>query len=143
MANQIPLVFNNAVNQIQELPALDNLDLTGCGISGATDIAASGTITAGDFNTTSDEKLKDDVKIIEGSLDKVIQINGVSFKWKDNGEECLGVIAQNIEEVFPQLVKECEDHKTVNYNGLIGVLIEAVKELSDEVKELKERLDEK
>ena len=42
-----------------------------------------------------------------------------------------------------QLVKQGEDHKTVNYNGLIGVLIEAVKELSDEVKELKGRLDEK
>ena len=143
MANQIPLIFNNTVNQIREIPALDNLDLTDCGISGVTNITASGTVTAGDFNTTSDEKLKDDVKIIEGSLDKVIQINGVSFKWKDNGEECLGVIAQNIEEVFPELVKEGEDHKTVNYNGLIGVLIEAVKELSDEVKELKERLDEK
>ena len=75
-------------------------------------------------------------------LDKVIQIN-VYHLWKDNGEECLGVIAQNIEEVFPQLVKQGEDHKTVNYNGLIGVLIEAVKELSDEVKELKGRLDEK
>ena len=83
--------------------------MTDCGISGVTNITASGTVTAGDFNTTSDEKLKDDVKIIEGSLDKVIQINGVSFKWKDNGEECLGVIAQNIEEVFPELVKEGED----------------------------------
>ena len=63
MANQIPLIFNNTVNQIQEIPALDNLDLTDCGISGVTNITASGTVTAGDFNTTSDEKLKDDVKI--------------------------------------------------------------------------------
>ena len=145
MANQIPLVFNNTVNQIQELPALDNLDLTGCGISGATNIAASGTITAGDFNTTSDEKLKDDVKIIEGSLDKVIQINGVSFKWKDNGEECLGVIAQNIEEVFPQLVKEGEDKDgtlSVNYQGLIPVLINAIKEQQEELKFIIKSLNE-
>ena len=143
MANQIPLVFNTLVNQIQEIPALDNLDLTDCGITGVTNINSSGIITATDFNTSSDANLKDEVCVIESSLDKVIQINGVSFKWKANGEKSLGVIAQNIEEVFPELVKDGEDHKSVNYNGLIGVLIEAVKELSDEVNELKQRLDAK
>jgi hypothetical protein len=143
MSNQIPLIFNDLSNQIQEISALDNLDLTDCGITGVTNINSSGIITATDFNTSSDANLKDDVCVIENSLDKVIQINGVSFKWKVGGEKSLGVIAQNIEEVFPELVKDGEDHKSVNYNGLIGVLIEAVKELSDEVKELKERLDEK
>lgn len=143
MANQIPLVFNTLVNQIQEIPALDNLDLTDCGITGVTNINSSGIITATDFNTSSDANLKDEVCVIESPLDKVIQINGVSFKWKASGEKSLGVIAQNIEEVFPELVKDGEDHKSVNYNGLIGVLIEAVKELSDEVKELKSRLDDK
>lgn len=143
MANQIPLVFNTLVNQIQEIPALDNLDLTDCGITGVTNINSSGIITATDFNTSSDANLKDEICVIESPLDKVIQINGVSFKWKASGEKSLGVIAQNIEEVFPELVKDGEDHKSVNYNGLIGVLIEAVKELSDEVKELKSRLDDK
>jgi hypothetical protein len=66
----------------------------------------------------------------------VNSLRGVSFDWKENGKSSYGVIAQELEEVLPELVNNGEV-KSVNYNGIIGVLIEAVKELKNEIEELK------
>jgi hypothetical protein len=109
----------------------------------STTLQVSGTITCTDINSTSDIKLKENIHQIKDPLDKVMQINGVGFRWKDTKEEALGVIAQDIEEVLPELVKENDHTKTVNYNGLIGVLIEAVKEQQRQILELKAQLNDK
>ena len=94
------------------------------------------TITATDFNSTSDFNLKENIKTVENSLNTIEQLRGVSFDWKETGKGSYGVIAQELEEVLPELVKDGEI-KSVNYNGIIGVLIEAVKELKKEIEELK------
>ena len=91
-------------------------------------IKSSATISAQDFNTTSDQSLKENVEDIVGALDKLSQIRGVSFDWVGREESSMGVIAQEVESVFPEIVSSTEP-KQVNYNGLIGVLVEAVKEL--------------
>ena len=98
-----------------------------------------GTVKATDFNTTSDQNLKTNIQTIENPLDKIVQIRGVNFEWKENNKPSAGVIAQEVEKVLPQLVNG-EDTKTVNYNGLIGLLIEAVKAQQEEINMLKERL---
>jgi hypothetical protein len=90
----------------------------------------------GDISSSSDINLKENIKTVENSLNTIEQLRGVSFDWKKTGRSSYGVIAQELEEILPELVKTGEV-KSVNYNGLIGVLIEAVKELSEEVKELK------
>ena len=96
------------------------------------------TVNAATVNSTSDINLKDNIEKIENPLDKIIKIDGVNFNWKRTGELSSGVIAQNVEEVLPQLIAEGSDgFKSVNYNGLVGVLIEAVKELKKEIDELK------
>jgi hypothetical protein len=99
-------------------------------------IRVTGIATATDFDALSDENYKENVITVNNALNKVEQLRGVSFDWKDNGRSSYGVIAQELQKVLPELVHG-EDPKTVNYNGIIGVLIEAVKELSEEVKELK------
>lgn len=99
----------------------------------------AGTITATDFNSTSDLKVKENISTFENGLETIQQLRGVNYTWKENGKSSIGVIAQEIEEILPQLVKDGEV-KSVNYNGLIGVLIEAVKELSAEVEELKKKI---
>lgn len=99
----------------------------------------TGTVTAGDFNSTSDESLKKNIKIVENPLDIINDLRGVSFDWKETNKSSYGVIAQELQKVLPELVSEGEI-KTVNYNGLVGVLIEAVKELSTEVENLKKKL---
>jgi hypothetical protein len=100
---------------------------------------STGTLTATDINSTSDINLKTNIRPIENPLDKVLQINGVEFDWKDNQQSSMGVIAQEVEEVFPSLVRTAEN-KSVNYNGLIGVLIEAVKEQQEQINTLKEEI---
>lgn len=97
----------------------------------------------GDINSSSDIRLKDNIQTLEGSLDKVNQLRGVEYDRIDmrmKGEEKyhqLGVIAQEIEKVYPDMVNEDVDGmKTVSYQQLIPVLIEAVKELSARVEEL-------
>lgn len=101
---------------------------------------ASFTVEAADFNSTSDQNLKTNIQTVENPLNTLQQLRGVTFDWKETQKPSIGVIAQEIEQILPQLVNEGE-HKSVNYNGLIGILIEAVKELSTEVQELKSQLN--
>jgi hypothetical protein len=96
----------------------------------------TGTLTVIDLNSTSDINLKENIKTVENALETVSSLRGVSFDWKENGKSSYGVIAQELEEVLPELVK-AGDVKSVNYHGLIGVLIEAIKELKVEIEELK------
>ena len=92
--------------------------------------------------SSSDHRLKDNVKEIDNALEKVSQIRGVEFDWNDNqtvyeGHD-IGVIAQEVEAVAPEIVVTRDDgYKAVNYQKLTALLIEAVKELKEEIKELK------
>ncbi len=103
--------------------------------------AATGQLTVKDLNATSDINLKKDIEVITDATDLIKKLNGVRFTWKVNDRKSLGVIAQEVEELFPELISERTDTgtKSVNYNGLVGVLIEAVKELSTRVEELEKK----
>ena len=98
--------------------------------------------------TTSDERLKTDISTVENALEKVKSIRGVEFTYKNDGKRSAGVIAQEVEKVLPQAVREkalplqmgVEDeteYKVLQYDQLHALLIEAVKELSDEIEELR------
>ena len=109
------------------------------------DFHADGDVIA--YSTSvSDERLKDDIKVVESALDKVKQLRGVTFKYKTDGKVSAGVIAQDVEKVLPEAVTEKElplkqddgqAYKTVRYDALHALMIEAIKELSDEVARLK------
>jgi len=113
--------------------------------SGATltgTLTVTGDVAATNFNSTSDITLKDNVSIIDNALDMINNLQGISWNWKHDGKASLGVSAQNVETVAPELVSN-GDHKAVNYNGLIGILIEAVKEQSNQISELRVELAKK
>jgi len=96
----------------------------------------SGNFTAtGNITAYSDERLKSNIETISGALDKVNALRGVSYT-KD-GEASIGVIAQEVQKVIPEVVQDNEEYLSVAYGNLVGVLIEAVKELSAEVEALK------
>ena len=98
---------------------------------------ASGAITSsGDVTAFSDMRIKHDIQTIEGALAKVSDMRGVYFK-RNNGEAGTGVIAQEIENILPEVVKDGE-YKSVAYGNMVGILIEAIKELKAEVEKLKE-----
>ena len=119
---------------------IDTSVVVGSGVTITTNgINVVGVITATDFNSASDLSLKTNIQSISNPIDKILQINGVTFNWRESNKPSVGIIAQEIEKVFPELVNG-ENPKTVNYNGLIGLLIEAVKEQQTEINNLKDKI---
>lgn len=94
---------------------------------------STGTLNSTDFNSLSDATLKENITTIDQATYTVTQLRGVSFNWKDNGRKSYGVIAQELEQILPELVSNTGEHKSVNYSGLISFLINAVKELDTRV----------
>ena len=107
------------------------------------DFHADGDIIAYSTTTASDRRLKENIEVIPNALDKVQALNGVSFDWKKTGEKSAGVIAQEVQAVLPEAVKEItplkggDSHLSVNYHALTSILIESIKELKAEIEELK------
>jgi len=132
------ITYNNSTGVIVcdiNTPAevgLGNLSNNGNNLSGA--FTATGNITA-----FSDARLKDNVETIEGALDKVSQMRGVTYNYKsdlNDGQRGTGVIAQEMQQVMPEVVQEGE-YLSVAYGNIEGVLIESIKELKTQIEELK------
>ena len=102
------------------------------------------TYTTGSYGS-SDLRLKENIKTIDNPLDKVMKMRGVYFDWKDEHKKekgkdrQTGVIAQEINKVLPEVVQHAEDldEYSVEYGHIAGVLIESIKELKNEINELK------
>ncbi len=110
-------------------------------VPGATGILADGPITAFSFTSTSDYRVKEYVSPLNLEEYSVDQLKPVYFKFKKDGKESIGLIAHELQEYYPFLVegeKDGEKTQSVNYIGLIGVLIKEVQYLKREVKELKQ-----
>lgn len=97
----------------------------------------TGVLSTTIYSSTSDINLKENVETITNALSTVQKLRGVTYNWRENGQKSMGVIAQELEEVLPELVSTTEQGKTVMYSNMIGLLIEAVKELRAEVDRLK------
>ena len=104
-----------------------------------TKLQVIGEVTATDFNTTSDRNLKTNIATISDPILKINQLRGVSFNWLENSKPAMGVIADEVQEIIPEIVNDT-DPKTVNYNGLIGLLIEVVKDQQSQINELRDQL---
>ncbi|MBO7433952.1 MAG: tail fiber domain-containing protein, partial [Salinivirgaceae bacterium] len=125
-------------------------------------MTVNGTITHSGLVGPSDIRLKKDIQTLNGALDKVLQLRGVSFYWKNkeemaaakgkdvnnfsygfDSEKQIGVIAQEIEKVVPELVVTDNDgFKAVKYENLTPLLIEAIKEQNKKIEELESKLKE-
>ena len=108
---------------------------------------AKGNITAYSTTTTSDARLKENVRDLEGSLNKTLKLRGVKFDWIDESKskDNLGFIAQEVEKVIPEVVQDItnidgEENKVVNYQAVVPVLVEAIKEQQSLINRLEERL---
>lgn len=93
-------------------------------------------VATGNVTAYSDARLKENVVTIRDAVSLVSRMRGVFFDRIDNGEHGVGVIAQEMQEVLPQVVLDTDGHLSVAYGNLVGVLIEAIKELSDRVEQL-------
>jgi hypothetical protein len=148
--NEWAAIFRrNAETELFHNGAL-KMETTSSGISVTGNVVATGNVTA----YSSDERLKTNITPIENPIEKVKQLNGVEFDWKDNVEELgftprvkheTGVIAQNVQSVIPDATPNApfnEEYLTVQHEKIIPVLIEAIKEQQKQIDELKQALHE-
>ena len=145
------IAVNGYGNQILIMDSVSDADFIvkgndgGAAITAMTlDMSAAGAATFNnDVTAFSDERLKRDIKTIPNALDKVCQMRGVTFeRIDDEGRTSMGVIAQEIEKIIPEVVREDKSEekiKSVAYGNMVGVLIEAIKELKSEVEQLKNK----
>jgi hypothetical protein len=113
------------------------------------DLHVDGNVTA--YSTTiSDERLKENIQPIEDALSKVSQLKGCTFTYTADGRESAGLIAQDVEKVLPSAVIETKlplkiddgnEYKVLQYDQTIGLLVEAIKELSAKVEELSSKVE--
>ena len=112
--------------------------------TGGGDLTVKGDVIA--YGSPSDKKYKENIKPIESALDKAMKLQGVTFDWKDNDsildiKEDIGFIAQDVQEVLPELVRENKKgNLSLRYQGITPILLEAIKELKAEIEELKKQI---
>ncbi|MFA5131413.1 MAG: tail fiber domain-containing protein [Patescibacteria group bacterium] len=99
-----------------------------------------GNVLATSYTYSSDRNLKKNIKTLDNSLDKIMKLRGVSFNWKADGAASLGLVAQEVEKVYPELVSGTEGAKGVQYGNLVAPLIEAVKAQQKEIDTLEARI---
>ena len=104
---------------------------------------STGTLSATVFTSLSDETQKTDIQPIENAISIVKQLQGVKYKWiNDDNQPSIGVIAQEVEKVLPEVVSTNDNGlKSVSYGNIIGLLIEAIKEQQVCIEELKKKLN--
>jgi hypothetical protein len=100
----------------------------------------AGSITATQYTSTSDISLKENVSTIKNALEKVLSLRGVEYDRVESGEHQIGVIAQEVEKIIPEVVYG-DEIKSVAYANIVALLIEAIKEQQKEIDELKKRLN--
>jgi len=99
---------------------------------------STGLLTSTDYNSSSDMTLKQDITLINNPLDIISKLTGFGFTWKDSKQKAYGLSAQEVEKVIPEIVKDRPDGtKGINYMNLTAFLIEAIKDLKQEVQALK------
>jgi hypothetical protein len=124
-------------------PTTPTYQISMAGTSNIKNLTATGTITANttysnDYLHTSDASLKTNVRQIRGALALIKSMQGDRFQWIEDGSPSIGFIAQEVQQVFPEAVKRRPDGKlAVEYDIIAAPLVEAVKELSGQVEELR------
>jgi len=112
------------------------------------DLQVDGDVIAFSTVVASDERIKTNIEQINNPIDKIKKIRGVTFDWKKTGKASGGIIAQDVQKVLPSIVKEVNDlemgtsHLTVDYNGIVGLLVETVKKQQKDIEALKAKISE-
>jgi hypothetical protein len=134
------IVYNNAGN-LNGLDFRTNGNVTRMLIYDNGNAWLQGTLTQ-----ASDARLKKDISILQNPLQKIIQLNGYTYHWKNEQSDTrlqTGVLAQEVQKLFPELVSENNDGiLAVNYSGLIPVVIESIKEQQRTIEQQQKQIDE-
>lgn len=103
----------------------------------------TGVVRAAAFAQTSSIRFKNNVQVLKNPVDDLKRLHGVKFDWKESGNSSIGLIAEEVVKVFPELVEmDGAEPGAVNYSAMVAVLLEAVKQQDEEIRKQKAELDE-
>lgn len=97
---------------------------------------STGTVTATNFDSTSDIRFKEDLQVIENALSKVKCMNGYTFTFKETGQRAAGLVTQEVQPHLPEVIGGTDEKQTLNYDGTIALLVEAIKEQDKKIEQL-------
>lgn len=117
------------------------LDVTGGTISG--DLSITGTVSATDVNSISDIKLKTDLERITHALDKVKQLTGYTYTLISTQQRAAGLVAQDVLKVQPEFVDTSTDTLKLSYGNMMGLIVEAIKELDSKIEDIRNSISNK
>ena len=138
---QVSLATNVKLPGTMHVAGISTLAADGSDSFTGGDLTVAGKVRASRYSTVSDERLKTNIKPISSPLEVLAGIEGVLFNWREDNSQDVGLIAQDVERALPEAVHEIDDVKSVNYNGVIGLLVESVKELAKENQMLRMDVD--
>ncbi|EQC50359.1 endosialidase chaperone [Bacteriovorax sp. BSW11_IV] len=140
------LVISSPLDAADNITVFDRLGRVGIGVATPTEtLHVGGNVLATAYLYTSDLRFKDNIETIPNSLDKISKLRGVTFDWRTDEfperhfpeEKTMGFIAQEVEEVAPELVKTAEDgYKSVQYGNITALIVEAIKEVGVKIEKL-------
>ena len=134
--NEYGMRINTPASSVLAFAIYDNSNVQKFAIKGSGDVVAVGTV-----DSTSDIKLKTNIKTIDNALDKVLQLRGAEYDRIDKGQHEVGVIAQEVEKVIPEVVHG-DETKSVAYGNMVAVLIEAIKEQNEIINKMKKEIED-
>jgi len=103
---------------------------------------STGLLTSTDYNSSSDKRLKKNIQTVKNAVETISALRGVTFDWKEGSTKGVGLIAQEVEKVIPDVVITGEDgFKGVKYTNIIGILVEAIKEQQEQINNLKKQIE--
>ena len=103
---------------------------------------STGLLTSTDYNSSSDKRLKKNIKTVSNAIETINALRGVTFEWKEGGIKSAGLIAQEVEKVLPDSVSVDDNgFMGIRYNNLIGILVEAVKDQQIQINSLKQQIE--
>lgn len=104
---------------------------------------STGVLGATNFNSLSDARFKTDLEKISGALDKIKLLTGYDYTLVASGEKSSGLLSQDVEKVQPNLVTEVDGVKTLAYGNMMGLVVEAIKEIDEKLSEIQKQLENK
>jgi hypothetical protein len=103
---------------------------------------STGLLTSTDYNSSSDKRLKVNIKTVNNALDTVSSLRGVTFDWKEGGGKSIGLIAQEVQEILPEVVMTDDNgYLGIKYTNIIGILVEAIKDQQEQIDTLRKQIE--
>jgi len=124
---------------VTQFTSISSTIITGVNVSvtgyiKAASVSTSGNIhAAGEIASQSDERLKSNIKIISGAVDKVKNLKGITFTFKADDRPSTGLLAQDVQNVMPEAITQNGDYLYVSYGNLLGLIVEAIKEIDQKI----------